>query len=113
MKDNQLYKIQRRFSDGVWQDSTTTGVDGHEAWLRLHGRVKNGEIDPREKGWRLVPTDLTGKAELPWEEADKPVCPNCGQWQHPRGSSVDCVNDCVERGFVTPNGIMREEKKGN
>ena len=33
----------------------------------------------------------------------RPVCPNCGQWQHPHGDHLDCLNECVRRGFA-PGG---------
>jgi RecJ-like exonuclease len=31
-----------------------------------------------------------------------PICPNCGQWQHPDKAKGyhDCLNDCAEKGFA-------------
>lgn len=36
------------------------------------------------------------------KQEGKTVCPNCGQWQHPRdGGQADCFNECKRRGFAS------------
>ncbi len=47
--------------------------------------------------WRVTLEKLPAVKPV-MEEKGKPVCPNCGQWQHP--PKYDCMNECAKRGFA-------------
>jgi len=78
-------------------------AEDHDDAARIHeeaGRKTEATIH-RHKAQKLRANghDQFAKAD----DGGKKVCPNCGQWQHPHQGKLDCMNQCVRRGFA-PKG---------
>ncbi len=94
--------------------------------MRLQARRRKEEEQRQIMQERFTLEELRTKAYQAWEDhktdvvndpeyraaAEKhgPVCKNCGQWQRTgRNGYLDCLNDCVQRGFA-PKNVLKNEK---
>lgn len=102
---------------GITLENSVKNAGAHVGWIvTLNGeeidkvfyvdgmtadQVKRGLIDHDGYDSRIEV-----KQESRKNATDKPVCPNCDQWQSPTeadGGIFDCHNQCAKRGFAPKN----------